>query len=65
MRRWRLSSTVEEDVPQDVVDVSERLAPYGHSELRPRWRADLIAADAKRRARRVQTDAWGNRARLG
>jgi hypothetical protein len=60
MRRRR-PATIEDAPDLGVVDIRERLAPYGHTDPRPGWRADLVAADAKRKARRVRTDAWGFR----
>jgi hypothetical protein len=62
MRRSRRSATTARvDPDYEVVDVRERLAPYGHADLRPGWREQLIADDAKRRARRRKVDAWGFR----
>jgi hypothetical protein len=58
MLRRRPEAT-DRDREQEVIDLRERLAPYGHAPLRPGWREALIAEDAKRRARRPKTDAWG------
>jgi hypothetical protein len=62
MRRSRRpATTAEVDPKHEVVDLRERLAPYGHADLRPGWREQLIAEDAKRRQRRQKVDAWGFR----
>jgi hypothetical protein len=59
MLRRRPHPNAEPDREQEVIDLRERLAPYGHSPLRPGWREAMIAEDVKRRNRRPKTDAWG------
>jgi hypothetical protein len=59
MRRRRPDANAEDDRELEVIDLRERLAPYGHSQLRPGWREHLRAEDRKRRERRPKTDAWG------
>jgi len=59
MRRRRSDIAAEADLEREVVDIRERLAPYGHATLRPGWREQLIAEDKKRKARRQKVDAWG------
>ena len=49
------------DHDAEVIDLRERLAPYGHAPLRPGWREALIAEDVKRRNRRPKVDQWGYR----
>ena len=61
MRLRRSAVPIDVEPEPDVVDITERLAPYGHAELRPGWRADLVAADAKRQARALHSDPWGFR----
>lgn len=61
MRRWRSGAPAEPDADTEVIDIRERLAPYGHAALRPGWREDLIKEDVKRRERRPKVDQWGFR----
>lgn len=55
MRRRRPPEPVEAD--DQVIDLRERLAPYEEVAQRPEWRADLIAADARRATRSLRHPA--------
>jgi hypothetical protein len=62
MRLRRSEARSEPDLDVEVIDLRERLAPYGHAEqLRPGWRESLIIEDIKRRNRRPKVDQWGYR----
>ena len=62
MRLRRSEARSEPDLDLEVIDLRERLAPYGHAEhLRPEWRESLIIEDIKRRNRRPKVDQWGYR----
>lgn len=39
----------------EVIDISERLAPYGEADLSPDWQERFVAADT-RRAQRLRGD---------
>ncbi|MEQ1788361.1 MAG: hypothetical protein ABL966_15015 [Acidimicrobiales bacterium] len=51
MRRREPIEPAEAD---EVIDLRERLAPYEEVAQRPDWRADLIAADARRASRSLR-----------
>lgn len=59
MKLRRSASTIEADPDLEVVDLTERLAPYEGAHPRPGWRDHLIAEDIKRRQRRPKVDQWG------
>ena len=63
MRLRRTAPVPQPDHDVEVIDLRERLAPYGHAPLRPGWREALIAEDIKRRNRRPKVDQWGYRRR--
>jgi hypothetical protein len=62
MRLRRTATAPEPDAETEIIDLRERLAPYGHADrLRPEWRESLIIEDIKRRNRRPRVDQWGYR----
>ena len=49
MFRKRTAQHMEE--PEEVIDLTERLAPYGTGAPAPHWREALVLEDMKRRRR--------------
>jgi hypothetical protein len=63
MRRKR---SADDGSEQDtVIDLRERLAPYGETAPTPGWRDVLIAADARRRARPLRAEPLPSRRPVG
>jgi hypothetical protein len=48
---FRKRTTDQADEQDEVIDLTERLAPYGTAAPKPDWREALVLEDMKRRRR--------------